>query len=262
MSFDLGVWYSDVPLTRPQAAEFYRHINTDWVVVRRQPEFDAFLGELLSRFPSFPSVNDVDQPPSAMLETMDEVKTPPTAEQPSAWRQQPAPPDDSPWAATLGPRGSAVTLPITGSGLAVVEVVYALAARHGLIVYNPQSGQVTLPATLHGPSANSSGVPLLTLRIAGEPHALRMKISIDDRILVDTVLTSRLEAHSQARSLALQNGLALYQVDDPKCLMHAMKWVPVSADDLDLPAALKKLLGPGVQIRRLSLPDANPDSAQ
>jgi len=75
-------------LTQPQATEFFRHINTDWVVVRRQPEFDAFLGELLARFPSFPPVSDLNQPPSAMLKTMDEVKTPPTAEQLSASRQQ------------------------------------------------------------------------------------------------------------------------------------------------------------------------------
>jgi len=31
MSFDLGVWHSDAPMSVEQARSYYAHINSDWV---------------------------------------------------------------------------------------------------------------------------------------------------------------------------------------------------------------------------------------
>ena len=39
MSFDLGVWYSEAPMSLDQAQSYYEHINSDWVDLRRRPEF-------------------------------------------------------------------------------------------------------------------------------------------------------------------------------------------------------------------------------
>ena len=82
MSYDLGVWYGDSAMTREEAAAFYRHINADWVVVRRHAAFDAFWAELLAQFPNLGHAAAApDEPPGSMLQTMDDIRRlpPPTA---------------------------------------------------------------------------------------------------------------------------------------------------------------------------------------
>jgi hypothetical protein len=58
MSFDLGVWYSDTPMSVEQAKSYYAHINSDWVDLRRRPEFDKFVLALRARFADLRSSND------------------------------------------------------------------------------------------------------------------------------------------------------------------------------------------------------------
>jgi len=237
MSDDLGVWYSDSAMTRQEAAAFYRHINRDWVVVRRHPAFDAFWTELLARFPNLGNAPaDPDEPPESMLQTMDDIRRlpPPRPEQLEAIRHVVLDPeeDKSPWAAALKPEGSAVALPIRGSRIGETEaIVHALAARHGLVVYNPQS-EVTLPAALLRSPACSATKPGPVLRVAGTAPSLAVTISLDGRTLVETEMASRQEAHARARALAAENDRSYYLVDDPNCLAQSFKLEPVPETQL------------------------------
>jgi hypothetical protein len=259
MSFDLGVWYSDAPMTRQEASAFYHHINGDWVVVRRNAEFDAFFRELLARFPDRAPgapLPDPDQPPAAMTTTMAEIMAAPkpTAEEIKAFSRDFPRPDNSPWAAGLVPEGSAIALSISWSRVGeVAPVVQELAERHGLVFYDPQSGEVALPPALQnraiGPRTSQD---VLTVRIDGSGSALDVRISLGQSVLLETTMASRQEAHRRSRALALANGLPFYQVDDPKCLAQAMKWVPVPPDD-----PMRQFMPqiPGVEILRLTPPD-------
>src|SRR5882757_3599461 len=134
-SFDLGVWYSDAAMDVTEAASVYNHINYDWVVVERQPEFDAFLSELTARFPDLRSPSEPavspDAPPGSFLRTLDDLKTPPSEEQIRQMQSQEPPPDDSPWQDTLEPTGSTITLTINWDRVEeTMPVIYQLAARH------------------------------------------------------------------------------------------------------------------------------------
>src|SRR5579859_2259728 len=111
MTYDVGVWHSDRPMTSAEAASYYRRINHDWVVVRRCRQFDDFWLELLRRLPDLRSPDsppaDLDAPPLSLLMSRDDLLTPPTHEQTEAVRLQAPPPEEAPWAATLRPTGSA-----------------------------------------------------------------------------------------------------------------------------------------------------------
>lgn len=126
---------------------------------------------------------------------------------------------------------------------------WPLAARHGLVFYDQQSGEVALPPALQGRATASQPTPLLTLRIAGRLPVLRVRISIGNRVLDDTTMTSRPEAHQRARELALQNGLDLYQVEDRRSLGQSLRWQPVPPETTTIPTIL-----PWAEIRRLTLP--------
>jgi hypothetical protein len=263
MSFDLGVWYSDAPMTQQEAAAFYRHINTDWVVVRRHPQFDAFWTELLKYLPDLRGIAgpqaDLDEPPNSLLLTAQDIRNlpPPTAEQLQAIREQAPedPPENSPWAATLAPAGSAVALPIRGSRVReAAPVVYDLAARHGLVFYDPQSGKVTLPPKLLQPVAGAMPTSGPTLHISGAAPNLAVRVTLDDRILLESELSSRREAHSHARALTLQYGRNYYAVDDPDCLTQSIKLEPIAPEDLR--PVFREALAPGGQLYRLVLPDS------
>lgn len=261
MSFDIGVWYSDAPMTQMEAAAFYRHINTDWVVVRRHPEFDAFLTELLARLPDLaaPGVAqaELDEPPKSMLLTIGDIRNrpPPTPEQLRAIREQVPedPPENSPWAAGVGPGGAAVALPIRWDRVReAAPIIYDLAARHGLIVYDPQSGKVALPPSPQWPGPDAMPGP--TMRISSAGSKLAVTITLDDRIVLESELSSRREAHSRARALTLQYGRTYYAVDDPSCLAQSIKFEPIAPEDLR--PIFREALPPGGQLLRLVLPDA------
>jgi hypothetical protein len=238
MSFDLGVWYSEAPMSVEQAESYYEHINEDWVDLRRQPEFDAFLVQLQARFPDLRSPDDPpadpDEPPSSLLMSVAEMRAapPPGPEWAEEMQRKRPSPEDSPWAATLSPTGSGIALSLTWSNVAAVapEIV-ALAARANLIVYDPQEDRVFIPPALSGRHETAMAPPRVRLEIAGNAPNVHATIMLDDRVLFDATVASRREAHLQARSLTLEHGLDHYAVSDPHALAQAISWEPVPADD-------------------------------
>jgi hypothetical protein len=249
MSFDLGVWYSDAPMTLEQARSYYARINEDWVDLRRWPEFDEFLRLLLDRFPD-PSGRaaaaiDPDEPPGALLMSIGELKTlaknsPPapqfTPEQMEDMRKKAenaaATMKKTPWAGSMTPTGSGIALGIGwGDVETVAPVVVSLAARTHLLVYDPQNSRVCVPPALAGRDAAAIPSPRVTLTVAGNSPDVHAIVALDDRVLLDVTVPSRREAHRQARALTLEHGLDYYAAKDPRSLAQSMTLTPISPDD-------------------------------
>jgi hypothetical protein len=256
MSFDLGVWYSEAPMTLDQAESYYEHINSDWVDLRRRAEFDAFLVALQARFPDLRSLDDPpadpDEPPISLMQSVAEMKAAPQAgpEWLEEMRKKRPTPDTSPWAATLGPHGSGIALSIRWSKVEMVApVVVDLAARANLLVYDPQNSRVFAPPALAGKVAAAIPPPRVTLQITGNAPNVKAIVTLDDRVLLDTTVPSRREAHHHARALALEHGLDHYAVNDPHSLSGSIIWEPVSPDN-PLPGVPQT---PGTQLFELRL---------
>jgi hypothetical protein len=238
MSFDLGIWYSEVPMTAEEAGAYFEHINSDWVVVRRAAEIDAFLRDLLERFPDGwypkPPPDSPDDPPAALLKSAAELRAAADAA-PADWVPPPWPseePEDMPWATSpIAAQGSTVTLSLSFDAVErTAPAIYELAMRHGLVFYDPQSDHVALPPSLAGKTVPTVPRQLLVLRIAGTPPNLGATLLLDGRPLAAAVVASRREAHAQARQDALSLGLDHYQVEDPASLAQSIRWVPVAGD--------------------------------
>ena len=256
MSFDLGVWYSEAPMTLDQAESYYEHINSDWVDLRRRAEFDGFLAALQARFPDLRSPDDPpadpDEPPISLMQSVVEMKSAPQAgpEWLEEMRKKRPAPDDSPWAATLDPHGSGIALTITWSAVErVAPVVVELAGRANLLVYDPQNSRVFVPPALAGKAAAAIPQPRVTLQVAGNAPNVKAIVALDDSVLLDTTVASRREAHRHARALALEHGLNHYAVNDPHSLSGSMIWEPVSPDN-PLPGVPQT---PGTQLFKLKL---------
>jgi len=256
MSFDLGVWYSDAPMTLEQAKSYYEHIKGDWVDLRRRAEFDKFLAALQARFPDLRSPDDPpadpDEPPISLMQSVAEMKSAPQVgpEWLEEMRKKRPAPEDSPWAATLDPHGSGIALSITWSNVEqVAPVVVDLAARANLLVYDPQNSRVFAPPALAGKEAAAMAPPRATLQVDGNAPSVKAIVTLDDRALLDATVPSRREAHRHARALALEHGLDHYAVKDPHSLSGSMIWEPVSPDDplLGVPQT------PGTQLFKLKL---------
>jgi len=277
MSFDLGVWYSDVPLTREEAGEFYHRLNDNRVFVRRHPQFDAFWAELMARFPDSaapdePQIGLADGR-SAMLETPAELKAvaasgapPAPYVVPEAFRSTSpydataatstaamGDDDDEPWAATLAPKGFAVALPISFSRVDQVAVeIFTMVRRHGLVIFNPQETWVWFPPKLKRRKPRPAP-PVLRLRIAGKAPALSVGISLGDNVLVHATLSTRQEAHARACDLAVARCLAFYEVDDPGSLAQSLYWQPLEPGDPAYPCHMTPR--PGVEVSTLKIRD-------
>jgi hypothetical protein len=261
MSFDLGVWYSDVPLTREEAGEFYARLNGNRVFVRRHPQFDAFWSELIARFPDQRSPDDppadFDELSSNLLQTPAEIKPRPMPDAAAqaaffeAERNKRPVPEDSPWAATLAPAGSAVALPILGSNVRDVAIdVFIMVRRHGLVIFNPQETWVWYPPKLKRRKPRPAP-PLLRLRIAGTTPELAVTIRLDEEVLLQATLPSRREAHAQTRALTIEKGLAFYDVDDPGSLAQSIVWAPMEPGDPNYPPGAM----PSVEVSTLTIRD-------
>jgi hypothetical protein len=256
MSFDLGVWYVDAPMSVEQAQDYYEHINVDWVDLRRRPEFDAFLTLLQAQFPDLRSPDDPpadpDEPPDSLLMSVAEMKSAPAPGPEWAMEMQkkrPAP-ENSPWAATLSPTGSGIALSLTWDNVeAVAPVIVALAARANLLVYDPQDDRVFVPPGLAGRDEAAMAPPRVRLEVAGNAPSVRARIVLDDRALPDATLPSRREAHRRARALALEHGFDHYEVKDPHSLSQSISWESVGPDDPQYEAPGL----PGSQILRMRL---------
>jgi hypothetical protein len=245
-------------VTPGQAGEFYDHLNGNRVFVRRHPIFDAFWTELKTRFPGLSGPDeprtDVGEEASNLLVTPADLKVRATPEAaPVGPPDQAEPPakDDAPWAATLAPVGFAVALPIRWSRVdEVVPDIFTMVRRHGLVIYNPQEHWVWCPPKLRRRKLRPAPL-LLRLQIAGRAPDLVVTIHLAEKLLLEAMLPSRREAHARARALALENGLAFYDVDDPGSLAQSLVWVPIEPGDSNYPPGAM----PDVHASRLTIRD-------
>lgn len=119
MSFDLGVWYSSRPMDGNAAAARYVALcGGDLADVEPNPGVAAFLSELTARYPQ---IDDVAE---------DEV-------------------DECPWNCAFDVSEGHVIMPMAWSRcVEMAPVILGLAEKHGLICFDPQSGEVLLPPQL------------------------------------------------------------------------------------------------------------------
>jgi hypothetical protein len=233
MSYSLAIWHSDLPMGPREASTFLDHLGIDWVVVRRRGEFDAFWQELLSRLPpslplGFPRPGLDYFPPHLLTTTADMWRHIEQARERSNVAPPRLPltffPPDAPWASSLLPMGCAIQLAIRPSYIErTLPVVFELASRHSLIVYDPQEGDVTPPPSLQGPADPLSVAVRLTLRIAGSAPPLEVHLILDGREVLRDVHSSRHEAHARARAVAIEHDLLFYEVVDPACLADLLR---------------------------------------
>jgi hypothetical protein len=114
MSFDLAVWYEPQPISEAQASATYLALcDADESPAPARPEVAGFHRELTGRFPDLDTAADVDA---------------------------------SPWTCRLGITADAVLMTIAWSRADEVKpIVRELAARHGLVCHNPQTGDTDQP---------------------------------------------------------------------------------------------------------------------
>ncbi|MEV8609097.1 hypothetical protein AB0383_14385 [Amycolatopsis sp. NPDC051373] len=121
MSFDLAVWFAPAEVTATEAKARYDQLVDAEPGDVKHPQVAAFYRELTVRYPEL--VDDFE---------------------------------NSPWAAGLDLTEAAVVMPITSPHAEVARFVLALARRHGLVAYDPQSGEVRNPGVLTLTSADGS----------------------------------------------------------------------------------------------------------
>lgn len=129
MSFDLGVWYSDVPVSLEEASEFYQDLCENGSESHKENgAIGAFYKELTARWP------EIDSVPEEKVGDF----------------------DFSPWSCNLDRYGDAIVMCCVWSEAAKVEkVVRELARKQGLVFYDPQADRVLLPDHLNsGEKAN------------------------------------------------------------------------------------------------------------
>jgi hypothetical protein len=121
MSFDLGVWYSDVSLTNEEAGEIYVKLCQNKLTLGGESEaVKGFYTDLTARWP------EIDTVPIEV----DDV-------------------DYCPWSCTLDRSGMHVIMPCVWSKAEdVFAFVHELATKHSLVLFDPQAGEVHLPAHL------------------------------------------------------------------------------------------------------------------
>jgi hypothetical protein len=122
MSFDLGVWHSEVPLTDAQAADIYVHLCENWPYLEGgSSSIATFYCELTGRWPEIDTVPE---------EKIDDTEY-------------------CPWSCALAHSGMAVVMSCVWSMADNVAVfVRDLAKKRGLVLFDPQTGEVTLPEHL------------------------------------------------------------------------------------------------------------------
>ncbi|HEX8713506.1 MAG TPA: hypothetical protein VF730_16625 [Terracidiphilus sp.] len=122
MSYDLAVWHAKEPLSNEEAARIYAHICQSWPYFEgASPAVAAFYEELTSRWP------EIDTIPEHHIGDFDYC----------------------PWACTLSHSGMAVVMTsVWSKATEVAKYVEPLARKHGLLLFDPQTGRGTLPIRL------------------------------------------------------------------------------------------------------------------
>jgi hypothetical protein len=242
--YDLGVWCTDVAITPTFAAEYYRLVGSNWLNVETTPEFKAFFGELLARYPNLGGngneLQQADEVPDWLLRTIDgDDETAPVPAGPAYADDMDF--DNSAWASTVVPFGCMVPLSVSWERVTeVVPEVQGLALKHGLVVYDPQENTVMLPTRLSG-KPSTEPRPLMVLALAGKRPAVSARISLHGRTIASETLPSRRVAHTKAKALAKQNHLSLYEVQDPFSVAQEQP-DRVDANDPGLPDQVKRLV--------------------
>jgi hypothetical protein len=119
VSFDLAVWFESAPITNEDATQKYlRFAEGDVADAAEHPGVERFLVELSARYP------DLDELPDDQI-------------------------DDSPWSCGFDRSGAHVLMCMRWSvPKEVVDLIAALAEKHGLVLYDPQGSEVHLPPAL------------------------------------------------------------------------------------------------------------------
>jgi hypothetical protein len=122
MSCDYGVWYSEAPLTNEEAAKIYLALCEQWPFLEGENgAVRAFYGELTSTWPEIDTVPD---------EKIDDHEY-------------------SPWSCAISHSGMAVlTACVWSMASNVGSFIQALATKHKLVFYDPQSRRLILPEHL------------------------------------------------------------------------------------------------------------------
>ncbi|MBI5759706.1 MAG: hypothetical protein HZA46_14405 [Planctomycetales bacterium] len=118
MSFDLAVWYSNKPLTDSEASEIYAaagEADSRNIIFERHASVREFFGELIVHFPDSRDLPEGE------------------------W-------DKCPWSCPLSVSDGCCEMCMSWSRVNdVVPLVLELAAKHGLVCFDPQSSRVFLP---------------------------------------------------------------------------------------------------------------------
>jgi hypothetical protein len=133
VSCDFAVWFPNRRLTNEQAGAFYALLcEGETAGVKAAPAVDAFYAELTAKHP------EIDDVPA---DRVDDV-------------------DLCPWSVPFDRSTGHVIMSCVWSKAAYVEgLVKELARKHGLAVYDPQSGAVTYPDSPKAP-ATGGGSPM------------------------------------------------------------------------------------------------------
>jgi hypothetical protein len=119
MSFDLGVWHSDGPLTDQEAGDLYVKLcEQTWIPIEENAAVAAFYAELTNRYP------EIDTLPEEGL-------------------------DNCPWSCAHDRSGLHVLMAMVWSRCGeIAPQVRELAEKHGLVCFDPQESKVYLPPHL------------------------------------------------------------------------------------------------------------------
>ena len=119
MSYDLGVWYPHERLSDAEAGALYVGLCEDTVEhPPAHPAVDAFYDELTAKHP------EIDTVPDHLIDDHDYC----------------------PWSCALDRSPGHVIMPCVWSKAEYVDgLVRELARKHGLAVFDPQSGRITYP---------------------------------------------------------------------------------------------------------------------
>jgi hypothetical protein len=125
MSFDLAVWYSDVASTSEQAGEIYANLcDGKRMASGGSASVNAFYDELIAKW------QEIDSVPKEFIDDLDRC----------------------PWSCALDHSPTHVVMSCVWSRAPMVVVFVAeLAAKHGLVLFDPQGGTVILPPHLNAP---------------------------------------------------------------------------------------------------------------
>jgi hypothetical protein len=120
MSFDLGVWYPDRPLSNEEAGKRYARLcDDDTSEVVEHPAVQAFYDELVAKHP------EIDDIPEDRIDDSDYC----------------------PWSVAMDRSPGHVIMCCVWSKADYVGALVAdLAAKHGLVLYDPQSNAAVFPA--------------------------------------------------------------------------------------------------------------------